>query len=318
MMGSALLAWAVLLAFTAPRLLLRAEWTARAPRLGVLAWQAASGSLVTAVVFGGVVLAVPVTALSGGLAEVLAHCIMSIREAYRMPAVALAAGLGLLLATGVVTRLAVVLAWQGRRAALRRRAHAEALTLIGRPHPGLGAVVVEHPTPAAYCLPGRRRVIVITTGALAALDDAELDAVLAHERAHLAARHHLAVAAASSLARAFPHVRLLTAAAEEIPRLVEMAADDTAGARGDPGLVAGALVALAGATTPVGALAAGGPAAVARVHRLLDPAAPLPRWTALAGVAAALLLLAGPAALVLAPATFAGHMPDCVSEAAPA
>ena len=318
MISTALLTWATLLAVVAPRLLRRAAWTERAPRLGVLAWQAASGSLLTAVVLGGLALAVPVTALSSGLAEVLAHCIMSIRSAYRTPVGSAAALAGLLLSAAVVARLGFVLADQWRRETSRRRAHADALALLGRPHPSLGAVVVEHATPAAYCLPGRRRLIVLTTGALAALNDAELAAVLAHERAHLAARHHLAVAAAASLARAFPRVPLLAVAADEIPRLVEMAADDTAGARADRGLVAGALVALAGAATPVGALAAGGPAALARVRRLLDPAAPLPRAAGVAGVVTALALFAGPAAVALAPATFSGHMPDCVSEAAPA
>lgn len=318
MMGAVLLTWAMVLAFAAPWLLLRAAWTERAPRLGVLAWQAASGSLVIAVVFGGLALAVPVTALTSGLAEVLAHCIASVHNAYGTPAGAAASATGLLLAAGVVTRLTSVTAAQWLRATRRRRAHADALALLGRPHPRLGAVVVEHATPAAYCLPGRRRLVVITTGALAALDAAELDAVLAHERAHLTARHHVAVAAASALARAFPGVPLLAAAAEEIPRLVEMAADDAAGARADRGLVAGALVALAGAAAPVGALAAGGPAALARVRRLLDPAAPLPRGIAVAGVVTALALFASPAVVALAPATFSGHMPDCVSPAAAA
>jgi Zn-dependent protease with chaperone function len=46
------------------------------------------------------------------------------------------------------------------------RDHHDALTLIGRPDPSLGAVVVDDPRPAAYALPGRRHRIVITTGAL--------------------------------------------------------------------------------------------------------------------------------------------------------
>ena len=42
--------------------------------------------------------------------------------------------------------------------------------------------------PAAYCVPGRPATIVLTSGALAVLDPAQLTAVLAHERAHLAGR----------------------------------------------------------------------------------------------------------------------------------
>lgn len=317
MIPAVLLGWATLLAFGAPRLLRRASWTERAPRLGVLAWQAASGSLVTAVVFAGLALAVPLSVLSNGLAELLAHCAMVVRGAYRSPAGAAAAATGLLLAIGVVLRLGYVLGSQARQAARRRQAHAEALTLLGRLHPRLGALVVEHARAAAYCLPGRGGLIVVTTGALDALDDEEMQAVLEHERAHLRARHHLAVAAAAAFARAFPKVPLLSAAADDIPRLVEMAADDTASARGDRGRVAGALVALAGAGAPAGTLAAGGATALARVRRLRDPAAPLPRGTAIAGMLTALALLAGPAAVALAPAALAGTMPDCVAGAPP-
>ena len=45
------------------------------------------------------------------------------------------------------------------------------------------------PEPAAYCVSGRPPAIVVTTAALGALDDRQLDAVVAHERAHLAGHH---------------------------------------------------------------------------------------------------------------------------------
>jgi Zn-dependent protease with chaperone function len=45
-----------------------------------------------------------------------------------------------------------------------------------------------------YCVPGRLPTIVVTTGALAVLEPEQLAAVLAHERAHLAGRHHLLLA----------------------------------------------------------------------------------------------------------------------------
>jgi Zn-dependent protease with chaperone function len=47
--------------------------------------------------------------------------------------------------------------------------------------------IIDGDRPTVYCLPGRRR-IMLTTGALTRLDDGELDAVLAHERAHLSGR----------------------------------------------------------------------------------------------------------------------------------
>jgi hypothetical protein len=46
--AGALLTWAALLAIAAPRLLKRARWTTRSPRLGVVVWQATTASIVTA------------------------------------------------------------------------------------------------------------------------------------------------------------------------------------------------------------------------------------------------------------------------------
>lgn len=315
MIAAALLAWAMLLGVAGPRLIDKSSWTERAPRLGILAWQSASVSLLTALVLGGITLAIPVTALSGSVAEILNHCVISVRDAYRTPAGGAAAGAGLALALTVFARVSYIGVRQWRAATRRRQAHADALAVLGTPRPSLGAVVVDHPVPAAYCLPGRARRIVVTTGALAALDAAELGAVLAHERAHLAARHHLAVAAASTFARAFPGIPLLRQAAAAIPALVEMAADDAAGARSDRTRVAGALVALAGASAPAGALAAGGQTALTRVRRLLRPAAPLPCAASVVALATAAALLVAPAALAVVPTATSGNMPDCLTQA---
>ena len=49
---------------------------------------------------------------------------------------------------------------------------------------------MEHSQPAAYCVAGRQPTVILTTAAVQALDPGQLDAVLAHERAHLAGRHH--------------------------------------------------------------------------------------------------------------------------------
>ncbi|MGI8448167.1 MAG: M48 family metalloprotease [Streptosporangiaceae bacterium] len=59
-------------------------------------------------------------------------------------------------------------------------------------------MLLEDDRPAVYCVPARRR-IVFTTGALRRLDSPQLDAVLAHERAHLAGRRHLVIILATSL-----------------------------------------------------------------------------------------------------------------------
>jgi Zn-dependent protease with chaperone function len=121
-----------------------------------------------------------------------------------------------------------------------------------------------------YSLPGRRR-IVLTTGALARLDHGQLNAVLAHERAHLSQRHHLMVRLATALERAFPRVRFFAIAAQQITYLVEVAADDAAVRRAPRLTLAAALLAVAAAGVPAGALGAGGSAAAQRIGRLIDP-----------------------------------------------
>jgi len=113
--------------------------------------------------------------------------------------------------------------------------------------------------------------VVVSTAALAVLGPGQLQAVLAHERAHLRSRHHLTLTASSALARAFPHVPLLAQASAELAVLAEMAADDAAARRHDPGDLAAALVILARAGVRAAALTASGPAATARIHRLLAP-----------------------------------------------
>ncbi len=88
--------------------------------------------------------------------------------------------------------------------------------------------MVDHPAAAAYCVPGLRSQIVISAGTLDLLDQAELAAVLAHERAHLRARHDLVLLPFCALGRAFPRSRLVRRAHATVALLVEMLADDQA------------------------------------------------------------------------------------------
>jgi Zn-dependent protease with chaperone function len=187
-----------------------------------------------------------------------------------------------------------------QRAQRRTRAHAEAALLAGRPLPGgRGTVVLDDPRPAAYCVAGRPAAIVITSSALAVLDQPQLAAVLAHERAHLHGRHHLLATVTKGLTAAFPGVPLFTRGAAEVARLAEMAADDNATrSAGRPALVTALLAIATGA--PVPGLAAAACAVPDRVERLLNPpgrAAIAASRLTLATVSAVLILL--PAALVM-------------------
>ena len=117
--------------------------------------------------------------------------------------------------------------------------------------------------------------MIVTTAALQALDPDQLDAVLAHERAHLASHHHRLLAIARIGRQVLPFLPLMRVADTQITRLVEMHADDAATAGRDTGPLATALVVLAAAAGPAPGLAAAATDAVQRIQRLLRPAEPL-------------------------------------------
>jgi hypothetical protein len=142
---------------------------------------------------------------------------------------------------------------------------------------GARAVVLDDPRPAAYCVAGRPAAIVVTSGALAVLDQPQLAAVLSHERAHLAGRHHALRLLTRGLTAAFPGVPLFTRGSLEIARLTEMAADDAAARANGRQTVLAALLALATPTAPLlprPGLAAAAYAVPSRVERLLRPPPP--------------------------------------------
>jgi Zn-dependent protease with chaperone function len=96
--------------------------------------------------------------------------------------------------------------------------------------------------------------------------------VLAHERAHLAARHHLLISLTRGLAASFPGVPLFSRGPAEVARLADMCADDAAARHtGRPALIAALLAMGTGKAVPATALAATSGPVTARVHRLLDP-----------------------------------------------
>ncbi|MFF4568313.1 M56 family metallopeptidase [Streptomyces sp. NPDC001410] len=95
--------------------------------------------------------------------------------------------------------------WRHHR--VTRRAH-RALAAL----PGPTVAVLPDSAPYAYALPGGRGRIVVTTALLDGLAPAERRALFAHERAHLAARHHRHLLAAQLAARANPFLRPLRTA----------------------------------------------------------------------------------------------------------
>ena len=309
--AAVLFAYAVLLCTLAPRLLCGSHWAERAPRLGIVVWQVLGASALSAAVLAGLALTVPTVRVSTDLAELLQACVMALTAQYASPGGAAAGTAGAVLALAVLGRTVWCVGHAAVRIHRERRAHREVLDMVGRQDTARGVVVLDHEEPAAYCLPGRHRRTVITTGALRALDDEQLEAVLAHERAHQAERHDAVLAWAQALARAFPRVPLFRTAEAEIARLVEMRADDVASARSGRLTTAAALLAVAGGRAPAVALAAGGSTAARRVRRLIEPHRPLSRMRVAAGSLTAAVVLAVPLLVVGGPAAAATQLNYC-------
>ncbi|MGW1186223.1 M56 family metallopeptidase [Streptomyces drozdowiczii] len=129
------------------------------------------------------------------------------------------------LAVGALT-LAVVRALR-RAVAEASRLRAAQTRVADLPEAG-GLCVLNDPRPDAFALPGglrRSDRIVVTSGMLHALKPAEREALLAHERAHLTARHHLFLSVAQLAGWCHP---ALTKVAPHVSFAVERAADEAA------------------------------------------------------------------------------------------
>jgi Zn-dependent protease with chaperone function len=288
--------------------MLRAAWPSRAPATAILLWQ--SLGLAGGVSAVGALLAfgteTPRSTIIGTLADrVAAGRLIPPRssfltETFQIACLAAGAALLALLCWVLVGASAAVI-----RARRRQR---ELLALLAHGDPKVpGALVVDHPAAAAYCLPGLRSKIVVSMGTLDLLCPAELDAVLAHERAHLRERHDLVLLPFTSLRRAFPRSRLILHSLLAVGLLIEMLADDRA-RRARPARERELATALlrfgssgSGCDAPVGALAAGAGDITARVNRLLSPPPPLARHCQMAVCLGAVALTAVPIALLIYP-----------------
>lgn len=299
-----LLGYAALAAIVGGRWLQTRRWPVHAPRLGIVVWQALSASTVGAVVLAGMTLTVPVLPFGNRAAHFLHACWLAIQQRYSTPGGAAVATVGMLAAAAVIARVGLGLVRTWRQVHRCRHRQREQIALLAAPNMS-SVVSLPDARSLVYCLPGRGGLVVYTTAAQRLLDGAQLQAVLAHEHAHLGERHDLPLLGAAALRVAFPFVPAFRQAETQIGQLVEMRADDVAAAQHPRRVLAQALVLLAGAQAPASALGAGGSTAVLRCERLLMPRHPLGRRglpIAVAGFALTLLPLliaALPAAVAL-------------------
>jgi Zn-dependent protease with chaperone function len=301
--------------------LARASWPRRSPAAAILLWQALGLAAGLAAV--GTLVGLGLPGNDVGAARSVLHLVSAFRPGavFRagptvkippalggegaMPILltgfrlaCLAAGLALLASLCWVLIAASAAVLQARR---RQRA---LLALLAHGDPKVpGALVVDYPTAAAYCLPGLRSpIVVVSVGTLELLGRGELAAVLAHEHAHLRERHDLVLLPFTALRRAFPRSATCARAHRAVALLVEMLADDRALRARPARELVSALVRFGTAGTcpaPAGALAAAEGEMAARVSRLLHPVRPLPAAAIAAICLAAALLVAAPVTLLV-------------------
>ena len=284
-------------------LLAHARWLRRVPHTAVLLWQALGLAWVLSVV--GLPFALGLAPYHLGVLPGLARAAADLTAGRLLDRLipiqlgALGAGLAL---TAVLVGALVTCALEVLGA---RRRHRRLLALVARLCPEApGALVLEHPAAAAYCLPGMRSQVVVSEGMLKLLDRDQLAAVLAHEHAHARARHDLVLLPFVALRRVLPRLRLVAQAADAVALLVEMCADDLACRRHAVRSLATALLRVGtvnGTAIPAGTLGAAASPLAARVQRLLAPQPPVPWAVGGLAVAAAATVLATPLSLLVLP-----------------
>jgi hypothetical protein len=279
------------LSLLAPRLLASARWTDRAPVAGVLLWQSLTLTAVLCAL--GVVLAAP---------EEVARA-----AGARHPETVAALLFSLAVAGTIVIRLIVSLVRVSSRARARRARHRMLVDLLDsvERHEGLGGEeirVLDGALPLAYCVPGREPRVVLSDGVLRTLDSEQVDAVLAHERAHLRHKHELVMESFTAFYRAVPGPLRSKVPLDAVHLLLEMVADDAARRRTGSAPLRAALARLSDAV-PLAEEVTADPEGESRRRRLARLDVPDSRSTAVtaAGVAAAAGLLVLPTVIVVVP-----------------
>ncbi|MGX1775817.1 M56 family metallopeptidase [Nocardia brasiliensis] len=259
---------ALLLAGPAPAVLSRATWTYRTPRAAVVLWQAIALAAVLSAFGSGLAIAAELL-VPGSDGRPTTSPTREI-DALGLP-LWLAYVFVFMLTLLVGARLIYAIVRVGVHTRRRRARHRMLVDLLDQSGPHRRATdirVLAATEPIAYCLPGLRQRVVISEGTLTNLDDAEITAIVSHERSHLRARHDLVLEAFTAVHEAFPRVVRSKAALGSVKLLIELLADDSAVKVTGPKPLARALVACSKSTAPQGALAAGGPTTLIRIQRL--------------------------------------------------
>lgn len=290
--GIGLTALAIALAWPVPRLLARATWPHRDPVSAIVLWQAIG--LAGGLSLIGAPLVYGLSPLAAHFPTALQRLVQQVLAGDPFAHLQLPHLIALLAAAALALRLTTALAVSAVHTMRQRRQHREAVTLLAREDPDRPETrVLDHNRPAAYSVPGSPPLLVITSGMRDSFATTELDAVIAHEYAHLSYRHALLALPFTSWNRALPWIPSTRAARTSVAQLVEMMADDRAKRTCDTETLAHAISLAAqpghieNQDNPIRTEGA-------RVARLIAPMLPLPVTSRILIVTSALALFAAP------------------------
>ncbi len=324
-----LAALAIILAWPAPIALSRAAWPARAPFTAMVLWQ--SIALAGGLSMIGALLVWGLEPLGGNLVEASTEFLGILLRDDSAQELGVIHVFAISAASLLFAHLLSTLALTFMRIRRQRRRHRDMLNLLSSPAADQpSTLVIKHPAPVAYCLPGgARSVTVMSDGLMELLTRAELDAVLTHESAHLHQRHHLLLWAFAAWRSALPWLPTSRLAQAAVSELIEMLADDEALRHVDEPTLVRAIAIVGSGALParpedslddpvaderrpralVGHLEVSGGSAddgttTHRLRRLLTPLQPLSRLQQAAALSTAGLLVVVPPVLLVAPELF--------------
>lgn len=266
-----LLTFAIAAGTRGVRWLAQSSWTSTAPRLAIATWQALAASVLLSLFAAGAALSISLKHIEVDLADLYRLCADSLQQGYVSPGGTANAIVGLGIAVLVVSRTAWSAFRVSRQVRHERRSWMAVIDLIGRADMLPGVLVLDHDVPYAFCIGGPSQRVVVTQGLLETLNREELEAVLAHERAHLQQRHHIALRICRTLFGALlPFFPAFRTAMSRVLLLAELSADDSARRRTGDYPLRAALTRLACLPAPSGTLAASAIDVETRLRRLSD------------------------------------------------
>jgi Zn-dependent protease with chaperone function len=268
--AAALLLGACLVGWLAPKYLRRLSAGGRDPVIALIGWFVSISGVVVTTALAVVILLLPDH--GSPLLTPLVGCWSSLQHGMP-PTVESVSGLvAVALLAHLAVRSAIVGVRTARRRTRTRNEHLAVLRIAARAEPGPPLTLwLDHDEPLAFSLAGTPGVVVATEGLNRHLTRAEVDAVLAHERAHLAGRHHLLVAAADAFATMVHFLPLFTRVPAAVRELVELAADASAARSCGTEAVRTALLGVSGSGAPGSALAMSRDSVAVRLAHLDRP-----------------------------------------------